>query len=159
MQQIINAIDHLAGHSHWRDQGVFHVGGEGKGVGLTFLESEDVPAVEDQLCITAIVNRDNAQPLMDLMLDAGAPGLNVSYSRLTAGDDAGAAQLRINEEFAFMRCITERRLAERICGSIDASAEEQDICDLCVLTHPVSRVATYVPGLKDYRAPKRFAAA
>ena len=30
-QQIINAIDHLTGHTHWRDQSVFEVGGEGKG--------------------------------------------------------------------------------------------------------------------------------
>lgn len=53
MQQIITAIDHLAGHTHWRDQTVFSVGGNGKGIGLQAPVNPD--AGTDHVCITATV--------------------------------------------------------------------------------------------------------
>ena len=151
MQQIINAIDHLAGHSHWRDQAVFDVGGEGRSVGLDFLQPE-TPELQDQVCVASIVRRDQMQILVDLLLDAGAPGLNFSYARRSApdaGDEFAGA--RISEEYALLRCIASTDLADRICSVVETSAEELGVRDLIVQLHAVQRIATYVPGSVDYR--------
>ena len=158
-QQIINAIDHLTGHTHWRDQSVFEVGGGGKGVGLEFLQ-ENKPEFVNQVCFSIIVNRDQSQALMDLMLDAGAPGLNVSYARYIAADEDEQvlAHANINHEDASIRCITDYNVATSVASAIETKAECKGIKDLCILAHSVPRVARYVPGITDHRTkPKRFA--
>jgi len=150
-QQIINAIDHLMGQTHWRDQAVFNTGGGGRVAGLG-LAVDPAPQLKDQLCMSALVRRDDMQKLMDMMLDTGAPGINISFARFTAADsgcqESGA---RINAEYAMLRCVTGQGIIERICTVIDDSAEAAGLQDLCVLVNPVPRVATYVAGRKDYR--------
>ena len=161
-QQIINAIDHLTGHTHWRDQAVFDVGGQGKGAGLRFLQ-QNKPELKNQICFSTIVNRDQSQGLIDLMLDAGAPGLNVYYSRFVAMGKVKSeddTHTQINHEYATIRCITNQKTAESITEAIESTAELNDLKDMCVLAHAVPRVAKYLPGTKDYRArTKRFAMA
>ena len=157
MQQIINAIDHLTGHAHWRDQEVSDVGGEGRSAGLDFLKQQS-PALENQVCLSAIVKRDFTYPLIDMMLDAGAPGLNVTYARFAAAEEqCQVAHARINEEYGVLRCIIDEETAERVCRAIEENAENNGIRDLCMLVNPVPRIARYVPGSKDYReAPKHL---
>ncbi|MEM7401345.1 MAG: hypothetical protein AAF304_05285 [Pseudomonadota bacterium] len=159
-QQIIHAIDHLTGHTHWRDQAVFNVGGEGKGTGLKFL-NENKEATTNQVCFSAIVNRDQSQKFMDLMLESGAPGLNVSYSRFVAmgDDDYELAHANVNHEYATIRCITNQQLADKITDVIESDAENNGIKDVCVLAHAVQRIAKYVPGRKDHRSKPKFAVA
>ncbi len=159
-QQIIHAIDHLTGHTHWRDQAVFNVGGQGKGSGLNFLQ-KDKETLTNQVCFSAIVNRDESQAFMDLILDAGAPGLNVSYSRFVAmgDDDYELAHANINQEYATIRCITNQNTAEVITQEVESKAEQKGIQDVCVLAHSVSRIAKYIPGTKDHRKKPKLAAA
>ena len=159
-QQIIHAIDHLTGHTHWRDQAVFNVGGQGKGTGLKFLQ-ESKEAFTNQVCFSAIVNRDQSQQFMDLMLESGAPGLNVSYSRFVAmgDDDYELAHANINHEYATIRSITNQLTADKITQVIESKAEKNGIKDVCVLAHAVQRIAKYVPGQKDHRAKPKFAIA
>ncbi len=159
-QQIIHAIDHLTGHTHWRDQAVFDVGGEGKGTGLKFLQ-QNKESLTNQVCFSAVVNRDQSQDFMDLMLDSGAPGLNVSYSRFVAmgDDDYELAHANVNHEYATIRCITNQKTADTITQKIESSAEQKGIQDLCVLTHAVPRIAKYVPGEKDHRKNPKLAMA
>ena len=161
-QQIINAIDHLTGHTHWRDQSVFDVGGQGKGVGLKFLQ-QNKHELTNQVCFSTVVNRDQSQKLMDLMLDAGAPGLNVSYSRYSEmgkDEDENENHLHINHEYATIRCITNQTTATSMTEAIESLAEQNGIKDMCVLAHVIPRVAKYVPGTTDYRTkPKNLAMA
>ena len=157
MQQIINAIDHLSGHTHWRDQSVFDVGGRGRGVGLDSLPKEE-RVLKDQICISALVARSQCQGVMDMMLDAGAPGLNLTYARFTTSEaSASLAGARVNEEYGMPRSIMDAKHAESLCTSVDEVAERLGFTDLCVAVHPVPAVATYVPGGKDYRQPAPFA--
>ena len=151
MQQIINAIDHLAGHNHWRDQSVSDVGGEGRSVGLDFLQQPNaVP--EEQVCVAAAVCRDQMQALVDLLLDAGAPGLNFTYARRSSPDEGEQlAGAKISQEYAMVRCIVSAALAERIGAELEDSAEAMGVRDLIVQLHAVQRIATYVPGTIDYR--------
>ncbi len=159
MQQIINAIDHLTGHTHWRDQSVFDVGGEGRGVGLGDLLDEQ-PTLKDQVCLSAIAMRDDCPAVMDMLLDAGAPGLNVTYAKFTANDSStGLAGARLNEEYGMLRCITSETVAAEICGLVERDAEARGLNDLGIFTNQVPSVATYVPGKKDYREPSPMAAA
>lgn len=157
-QQIIHAIDHLTGHTHWRDQAVFNVGGQGKGTGLKSFQ-QNKEALTNQVCFAAIVNRDQSQDFMDLMLDAGAPGLNVSYSRFVAmgDDDYELAHANVNQEYATIRCITNQSTAKSVSQSIEAQAETNDIKDVCVLAHKVPRIAKYVPSTKDHRINSKLA--
>jgi nitrogen regulatory protein PII len=152
MQQIIHTIDHLAGHTHWRDQSVFNVGGNGRGVGLEFLAKEQ-SALPNQMCLSAVVRRDHMQGLMDLMLDNGAPGLNFTYARYRDFEEAShLSGPQIHHEYAVLRAVTNEACATQICGEIDAHAEPSGVRDLCVMVSPVARVATYVRSAIDYRA-------
>ncbi len=151
MQQIINAIDHLSGHTHWRDQAVFNVGGEGRGVGLEELAGER-RELQDQVCLSAIATRDQCPAVMDMLLDAGAPGLNVTYARFAAHEEStGMAGARLNEEYGMLRCITDKSVAAEICSLVERDAEHKGLTDLGIFTNDVPSVATYVPGKKDYR--------
>ncbi len=152
-QQIINAIDHLTGHAHWRDQSIFDVGKEGRGVGLDFLRDQS-DKLGRQACFSAIVNRDQSQDFIDLMLNAGAPGVNVNYARQIDGveDDHKLAHASIVKEYASLRSVLGFNDAEAVADAIENHAERLGIRDLCVLVHDVPRVAKYVPGKTDYRA-------
>lgn len=151
LQQMIHAIDHLAGHKHWRDQAGTEVFGNVKstGPGTT---TRAIDAHADQACVSGITNRDNLRELQDIMLDAGAPGLNINHARFIANpqtlETTGA---RVNHEYSLLRCVTDRSSAETLCASIDESAEDRGLKDLCMLVQEVPRVATYSPGRKDYR--------
>lgn len=159
MQQIINAIDHLSGHTHWRDQSVFDVGGQGRGVGLESLR-QDNRVLEDQVCLSAWASREQCQAVMDMLLNAGAPGLNLTYARFTASAaDAYLAGARINEEYGMLRCITGAEVAQGVCAMVERDAEQAGIRDLCVMVNSVPSVATYIPGSHDYRQPPAFALA
>ena len=132
-----------------------------KGVGLEFLQ-ENKPELMNQICFSTIVNRDQSQAFMDLMLDAGAPGLNVSYARFieTDADEHVLAHANINHEYASIRCITDQTIAQAVAHAIEVNAEQNGLQDLCVLAHCVPRIAKYVHGATEHRVkPKRFALA
>lgn len=151
MQQMIHAIDHLAGHTDWRDQTVFAVGGSGKGVGLN-VALPNSGSEQEYVCLSAIAKRDDTQRLMDMMLDAGAPGLNLNFANFSAaqeGDVVAGAQ--INQDYGMLRCVVTKDLAPTICGAIRDQAEPAGITDLCLMQIAAPRVATYVPGRIDFR--------
>lgn len=151
LQQVIRAIDHLTGHTDWRDQSVREVGTKGRAIGLN-LPGSDSNEGAAQVCLTAIVARDDADRLMEFLLDQGAPGVNISYNRLVG--DAGEALVsgaHIAHEYALLRCIAPEGTVRDLAAAIEAQAEAEGLTDLCVLSNPVARIATYMPGLIDYR--------
>ena len=159
MQQMIHAIDHLSGHTHWRDQAVVDISGGGKSVGLDFV-GDAASSLRDQVSLTGIVNRDDLQELMDIMLDSGAPGLNISHARYVGSsvlEDSDGT--RVNQEYSLLRCVTSPLYADSICTAIDANAESKGLKDLCILVQAVPRVATYVPGSRNFRRKTRGVAA
>ena len=159
MQQIIHAIDQLSGHKHWRDQGVFDIGSSGRVTGLAnFGDNRSI--LKDRQRLTAIVPREQMQPLMDMALDAGAPGINMTFTRLVAPQEGnGVASARINNEYVVLRSILEPQVIERVYEAVRDRAEGKGITDLCLLTNAVPQMATYVPGSTDYRAPNKQEAA
>ncbi len=162
-QQIIHAIDHLTGHTHWRDQAVFDIGNQGKGIGLK-IDKQNKQELTNQVCFSTIVNRDQSQDFMDLMLDASAPGLNVSYSRFVAmgeyeQEHHDIAHAHVNDEYATIRCITNQNTADSVTQAIEEKSEQEGIKDVCVLAHAVPRIAKYIPGKKDHRAKPKLAMA
>ena len=143
MQQIIHAIDHLSGHSHWRDQVAFDVGNQGRGAGIDALNPSATQHTP-QVCLTSVVHRDCVRDLMALLMSAGAPGLNVSYARLLASAQGEAiAGARINEEYGLLRCIVDAPLGESLCKAIEDQAESAKLRDICVTVNSVGGVATY----------------
>ena len=154
MQQIINTIDHLAGHKHWRDQSSFDVG-SGRATGRQFA-SVSRQKLKDQIAISAMVKRAETDALMDLMLKAGAPGLNLNFGRLVAAQsESTMAGAKVNDEYALLRCITGQGVAARICAAVEQQAESRGVNDLCVVVNNVPQVATYVPGDKDFRRKQK----
>jgi nitrogen regulatory protein PII len=162
-QQIIHAIDHLAGHTHWRDQSAFDVGGQGKGAGLNIGKQNDQQQT-NHVCFSTVVNRDQSQKTMDLMLDAGAPGLNISYSQYVSmhedeHEKTDLVHTHINNEYATIRCITNQKTADLVTDALESQAEIKGIKDICVLAHVVPRIAKYIPGTKDHRKKPKLAIA
>ncbi|MDX1733330.1 MAG: hypothetical protein R3228_03155 [Halioglobus sp.] len=151
MQQVISAIDHLAGHSHWRDSSVFDAVGNGRAAGLPNLSP--VVTLNNQVCLSAICHREDASALMDLMLEAGAPGLNFNYARYSKGQDKDPTALaHLAEEYASLRCITHSDTAQEICRLLERASQQRHLTDFCAYLVRAPRVATYVPGKRDYRA-------
>ncbi len=151
IQQVVRAIDHLTGHSHWRDQSVQGVGAAGQAIGLNFPQPE-IGELEEQACLTAIIVREQADPLMELLLDQGAPGVNVAHHRYVGelGEEV-AAGAHIVKEYAVLRCIAAADTVKHLAVTLEAHAEQAEITDVCVLVNPVTHIATYMPGLINYR--------
>ncbi|MEM1229780.1 MAG: hypothetical protein AAGI15_04525 [Pseudomonadota bacterium] len=150
MQQVINAIDHLAGHTHWRDQGSVDLG-EGRGAGIDMLARYGA-VLEDQRAVTAYVSRDDSAAVMELLLDGGAPGLNVHHARFVGKQqDAERMGALVNHEYTVLRCITEATVAEGLLDTLQTSCSERGVEDLCVVSQEVPKVATYVPGTRNFR--------
>ena len=150
MQQIIHAIDHLSGHTHWRDQAVFNsLQGNGR---FDPLASRDNGIFSrDQICLTVLVDRDSSQAAMDLLLDAGAPGLNLSYARLLSEDNQHLAHGQIDEEYAVMHCVVTPEQAVAVSRCIEVESNQLGLDDLCILTQHVALCANYVPGKQNHR--------
>ena len=151
MQQIIHAIDHLAGHTHWRDQSVFNVGGQGKGAGLKTLSKTNAVS-RDQVCLTIAVDRDHTKTATDLLLGSGAQGLSLSYSKLlTHESEQHLAQAHVNREYAIMHCVTNRLVSAKIATEIESQATTLGLNDFCALQQQVPATAHYQPSNIDYR--------
>ena len=150
MQQIINAIDHIQGHTHWRDQSVFEVG-QGRGVGIDLgAKSSEVAA---KSCLTTIVRRNQMQTMTDLLLDHGVPGLNFSFAKfIDFEEDTRHSTAHLTEEYAVIRSITEEQTCQTVCATIEDHATSLGLNDICATVNAVDRIATYVPGDIDFRS-------
>lgn len=146
MQQVIGAIDHLMGHDDWRDQSVFKIGGNGKTAGLGFLKkSRQQRVLEEQVCLTAMVDRDHAEQLMDMMLDNGAPGLNTSYcQRITTETESIHDNVNLVSEYGILSCIVDNDTAHDILAQVKIQAEQAGIENLCLYLQPIPKVITYI---------------
>ncbi len=152
VQQMIHAIDHLTGHTHWRDSALRDFGAVGKSAGLAFVDAE--PAPTEQHCLSAIVSREQSTPFVDLLLDAGARGVNFSFGRF--GGNASGSQIagaQINEEYAVVNCVAEDAPVRRMAHAIEHDAAAKGITDFAVYINPVERIATYTyrPGVTEHR--------
>lgn len=146
MQQVIGAIDHLMGHDDWRDQAVFEIRGHAKTAGLGFLKkSRQQRSLENQLCLTAMVDREHAEQLMDIMLDSGAPGLNSSYcQRITTDTETINQNVNLVSEYGIVNCIVSDKKAHDILAQVKMQAENAGIENLCLYLQPVPKVMTYI---------------
>jgi len=154
MQQIISAIDHLMGHEHWRDQTVFESGDSGKSAGLDFIKKHPKKIImEQQVSLTAMVDREHADQIMDIMLDCGAPGLNTSYCQyVTSKIKCLHKGVDLIPEYGIIDCIVANDKAHDILDRVKIQTEELGIEDLCLFLQPVPKVITY---LHDPRPEKR----
>lgn len=155
MQQIIAAIDHIAGHQHWRDHAVAPVGPHGRALGISSLTP--TPSNRSHTCLTAIVSRSRIADLNAHILDCGAPGLNVNYAHFVAPTEH-RDQLSIDEEYAIVRTVTDHAVIESIVESFPEWCNEERITDVFAMSHPVNQVLTYEPGSREFRAPALFSA-
>jgi hypothetical protein len=146
MQQVIGAIDHLMGHDDWRDQSVFEIGGSGKTAGLGFLKkARQQRVLEEQVSLTAMVDRDHAEQLMDMMLDNGAPGLNTSYcQRITTDTESIHDNVNLVHEYGILSCIVDNDTAHDILAQVKIQAEQAGIENLCLYLQPIPKVITYI---------------
>lgn len=146
MQQIIGALDQLMGHENWRDQSVFSVGGTGKTAGLGFLKKErEQTSLNQQVCLTAIASREHTELVMDMMLDAGAPGVSTKYCQyLTPENECLQEGVHLVQEYGNISCIVSDNLAHTVLAQVKLKTEQLGIEDLCLYLQPVPRVMTYI---------------
>ncbi|MEM7083380.1 MAG: hypothetical protein AAF465_11665 [Pseudomonadota bacterium] len=148
MQQIIRAIDHLSGHSHWRDQS--GATEEKRRANKTRVADS---ILRDQIRVSAMVRRAESQRFTDLMLDAGVPGLTEVEAFFVAADEGcQVAGARVNDEYRLYRSILSAPMAKRIRQVVEETASDKGVRDLCVFSNPIAEVVRYVPGKKDHRA-------
>ncbi|MEM9172428.1 MAG: hypothetical protein AAGA84_06965 [Pseudomonadota bacterium] len=152
VQQIINAIDHLSGHTHWRDGGFRAVGA---GIQSSGLVSEDEPDSErlDMQCLSAVLPRADHDVLIEHALDCGAKGVNFSFAALEnlPSDEVGPA--KIQQDYALLQCVASASVISQIHDSLEANPELIASSDWLSYATPVVDRATYVytPGQKDNR--------
>ena len=158
MQQIINAIDRLNGHSHWRDQEVFSVGDEGKGAGMDIHGRVNKVTEQRQVCKHAIVRRNESDQMIDEFLKAGARGINVSHVRHETGDEETPLQSTgLTLEYSVLRCVMGEEDAIDVAARVAQSAAAAGLQDVCLFRQPVMQVATYTPGANEFRQRGRAA--
>ena len=149
MQQIIHAIDQLSGQKHWRDQSAFYVQGQGRAAGLSSMSK--IVEQRNKVCLSVLVERNSAAAVMDTLLDSGAPGLNLNHAKyhneVVSVDPNGYA---LTDEFTKIRSIVDSEIAAVICKKLE-DCESHQQSNFCAYTTPATRVATYVPGKRDYR--------
>ncbi|MEM7292293.1 MAG: hypothetical protein AAF420_02700 [Pseudomonadota bacterium] len=151
IQQIIHAIDHLAGHKNWRDQSVYELPGQGRAVGLKSLHSSAY--LYQRSSLNLIVARDHAQSCSDMLLEAGASGLNIHYAReYDPNSHCEIGHAQISQEFAIIRCIDAESAVDSIMAQVRPTLQSQQIGSFALYRNPVPTVATYVPSGVDHRA-------
>ena len=145
MQQIISAIDHLMGDNHWRDQTVFAVSGTGKTAGLQFVKNGlQRNFKNEQVCLTAVTSRAHSEQIMDMMLDAGAPGLNVSYGQFRSSEHWSIHQgVNLVDEYCMVDSVIDNYFAHEIMTAVKYQTEQEEIEDLCLYLQAVPQVFTY----------------
>ncbi|MEM7430301.1 MAG: hypothetical protein AAF351_00050 [Pseudomonadota bacterium] len=153
MQQIIHAIDQLSGHNHWRDQVALDPGSNAKGAGFAN-GGDGLTILENRERLTAIVPREQMQLITDIILDTGAPGINMTFARRIAPADCPSlAHAKIDDEYAVLRSILEPQAMDAVYGAVHSGASSAGVTDICLFTNSVPQIATYVPGKIDYRVP------
>ncbi len=151
MQQIINAIDNLSGHTHWRDQSAFN-GSEMNRAQQQRARKSRQSYRQNKSSICAVVDREDVDTLIDMMLEAGATGMQISYAKFAANESAcELAGAKINKEYAMLRAVRSEQEAIDISATVRRLAEQADLCDLCLFQQPVPLVASYTPGHRDFR--------
>ncbi|MEL7298404.1 MAG: hypothetical protein AAGJ86_12150 [Pseudomonadota bacterium] len=151
MQQIIDAIDNLAGHTHWRDRAGFDHGEDYEATRQ--FKVDGLSAEPANLCLTALVRQSQSQILNDLVIDCGASGLNSTHAHfVSAAEDEHVGDARIHDEYALIRSVVSQEVATRFVDVMDAHAGELGLDDYCVATHPISAFIAYKAGSKDYRS-------
>ncbi|MEN7341330.1 MAG: hypothetical protein AAAFM81_00250 [Pseudomonadota bacterium] len=149
LQQIIDAIDSLAGHSHWRE----HEGAIQSIASPTYLGSGHASDMPERQCLTAVVRHAQAHDLNELILDCGASGMNTTQAHLvSASEDEHVGDARIHEEYALIRSVVSPDVGEQLFSVLEQGAEELGFEDVCVATNPIDHLVAYVPGKKDYRS-------
>lgn len=151
MQQIITAIDNLSGHTHWRDQSAYSVVQNSRQQARAKRSRQNYR--KDMVSVCSVVDRDDVELLIEMMLAAGATGMQISHARFAANEEAcELAGAKINKEYAIVRSVRDAVTAEAISNHVRQAAEEADLCDVCMFLQPVPLVASYVPGQHNYRA-------
>ncbi len=151
MQQIITAIDNLSGHTHWRDQSAYSAVQSSRQQARAKRCRQNYR--KDMVSVCSVVDRDDVEQLIEMMLAAGATGMQISHARFAANEEGcELAGAKINKEYAIVRSVRDAQTAQAISAHVRQAAEEADLCDICMFLQPVPLVASYVPGHRNYRA-------
>ena len=157
VQQIINAIDHLTGHTHWRDGALQSVGSGANAAGLNFARN-DTLATPDMVCLTAVVPRDAHESLIDHFLDHGVKGVNFTFARYeNATVETRLGDAAISDDYAVMNAVCAARVATSVTESLRACGDAAPARELMLFVRPVQQIATYryAPGSQpDNRIPQ-----
>ena len=131
---------------------MFSVGGEGKGAGLSFLAQQATAAKDKQVCVSMIAQEAASDTAINMLLESGAPGVNVSQVRFAAADvQNSVAGGRLKIEYSLLRCVVPESTANKMTHAVVDAATAIGMLDTCIFSQPVADVATYVPGVRDYR--------
>lgn len=152
LQQIVRAIDHLAGHREWREQ--TSVASNERGISTAPGATTDADA--DHVALTAVVRSEHVDRVTDLILDGGARGLNRVEGRFVGAEDLNPdMSARVQHGYVVLRSIVTADVAKYVCEVVDQSAETLGVRDMCLLTHPVARFLRYIPGGAENRVRRQ----
>ncbi|MEM7610472.1 MAG: hypothetical protein AAF270_02260, partial [Pseudomonadota bacterium] len=157
VQQIINAIDYLSGHTHWRDGGVRPVGAGAQSAGLG-INSTDALTLAQQQCLSAIVPRHDHDAVIEYLLDCGAKGVNFNFAQLQHSSRSAAdSGLRIQEDYALMQCVADQKVIRAILDNAHGAQLPTSGEDWLLYANDVADCATYVyrPGKTENRSRMR----
>ncbi|MDA0823987.1 MAG: hypothetical protein O3C28_16435 [Proteobacteria bacterium] len=146
MQQIIAAIDDIKGGSEWRDQRVHELIGTGQSAGINFFGNvRERVYLRNQCSLNSVVGRKDFEFLVDVGLQAGAPGANFSFAKFFEVDNrATTAGVRYHRERCVIRFILSEDKLNSVMESIQAACIDSQITEVCLFSTPVTRAITYI---------------
>lgn len=153
MQQIIAAIDRLNGGTGWRERGVVE-GASVTSAGLDlFGKIRRREALENQVILSCVAGRKYSQQIMDVGVDAGAPGANVAQAKfIEASSETTSHGVRITTERGIVHMIVDRDRVEAVSSAVRGYIETESLSNACVYVQPVTRVYTYLGSSQAAKA-------
>ena len=155
LEQIITAIDELKGDTHWRDQSVMELGISGRVAGLGLAQSQQADH-RDFVSLICVVPREQMEPLMEAAMRAQAPGINVVYGKFSETEQTATARVGLTRERGVLRTIARREQIEALRAALIEEAEQRQLTEVCLYLQSVTRLAAYIPEVKQRDTAPRY---
>ncbi|MBL1293834.1 MAG: hypothetical protein COB61_008180 [Thiotrichales bacterium] len=136
--QMVAALDELMGSSDWRDRRA--LARDDKQLG-----GESSSTNGGNACLLRIlVSRKYVHTIMDVAIEFGAPGTNVTYvKKLASHADADGSGFIMHEEMGFIRMVLPQSLSVKIRDNLKYYCTEHNINNVLICELAVNKVIRY----------------
>ena len=87
---------------------------------------------------------------------AQAPGINVVYGKFSETEQTATARVGLTRERGVLRTIARREQVETLRAALIEEAEQRQLTEVCLYLQSVTRLAAYIPEVKQRDTAPRY---